>query len=621
MTIIPALQGADIQIPGTTWALAAGPDAIPVALGMRHTPVATDCETFGLGALAWQLKCVVFSDGHSCAVLDPRDPKQHGVIKRVLADAPKLLMWNASFDAPTLYQNGLLNYESIDKIEDGLLHARLATPDTFTPKSLEAVGDRCGVRAKGKPISQTFKELGISKAEGFHKFDINVASYLYGAALDGLVTYHVTPMSRDDAKKTLLSNPYASFKVTGSELNDLIEREQIVNRVFLRRACKGMQVDFDFAEQYRKENQHAIDSAEAQLKELGIKPGDGGSLTKWMDSMGLIGPDHPKTPTGKLQATAAVLEDMTHPVAQAFVDAKRLVKVRKDYIEGLADLSKPTGGRVHPRTNVLAAVTGRSSVSSPPLQQMPPAARGILTADEGDSLSSIDFSQIEPYVIANIAGDLAPLKGYENRTSDMYTDIAAFASARGIDMPRPVAKMVLLAALYGQGKAQLTKKLGLDPGPLVEREDGSWTHTYDEARDIQDRVFEVLPQTQGLMKRLTDVGKRHRCVPTISGRVVPLSVFRNRVTGAEEVGAYRATNYLVQGSSYDLLASAVARCHKEGLADSIYLGIHDEILCSTSVADYVQRIMESPDPAFVRAAERQTKVGTERKDHGKSWAK
>jgi DNA polymerase-1 len=621
VTVIPALLGAAVPIPGTQWDMATGPDAIGVALGMRHAPVAVDIETFGLGPLAWKMKAVVFSNGYTTAVLDPRDPQQAEVAKRVLTDAPEIIFHNSSFDAPVLFQNKLLPYSSIDKITDTLLHARLANPDTFTPKSLEAVGDRLGVHAKGTPIKTVFKQLGISTAEGFHRFDLDVVQYLYGAALDGLVTYHIAPLIRNEAKKTLESNPYSSFRVSGSELERLLDREQLVNRVLLRRACLGMRVDFEFAETYRRENQGAIDVAHAELSKYGVKPGDGGSLLKFLDGIGAIDKNHPKTPTGKLQATAAVLEGMDHPLAKIFVDAKKLVKLDRDYLSKMEEMSKPTGGRVHPRTNILAAVTGRSSVSDPPLQQMPPAARGIFMADEGDTFSSIDFSQIEPYVIANIAGDFGPLRGYEDGTSDMYTDIAAFASARGVEMPRPTAKMVLLAALYGQGKAQLTKKLELDPGPLVEREDGTWSHTYDEAREIQDRVFEVLPKTQQLMKRLTDAGKRNRVVPTISGRVIPLSVFRNKTTGAEEVGAYKAINYLVQGSSYDLLAASIVKCHEAGLADAIYLGIHDELLVSTGAADDVQRIMESPDPAFTRAAERETRVRTERKDTGSSWSK
>lgn len=619
-TIVPALLGIN-PIPGTSWDMVAGPDAINVALGMRHARVAVDIETFGLGPLAWQMKCAVFSDGHTTAVLDPREPEQAAVVKRILQDAPELLFHNAVFDAPILYQAGLLDYSAIDRITDTLLWARLQAPDPFTRKSLEEVGDRLGVHSKGTPIKTMFKQLGISSAEGFHRFDLDVTSYLYGAALDGLVTYHIADPIRAAAKKTLQNNPYASFRVTGSEADRLVDREQIVNRVMLRRACKGMRVDFEFAEQYRQENSGLIHAAETELEKYGVKPGDGQSLLKFLDGIGAIEKDHPKTPTGKLQATAAVLEGMTHPLAQIFVDCKRKTKLQNDYLDKMVDMSKPTGGRVHPRTNILAAVTGRSSVSDPPLQQIPPAARGIFMADDGRELSTIDYSQVEPFLAANIAGDLSVLKGYESGESDLYTDLAAFASARGVQMPRKIAKVVLLAQVYGEGMGKLTKDLGLDPGPLVEREDGTWTHTYDEAREIKAQIFEVLPKTEGLITNLRNASNRNRCITTLSGRVVPVPVYRNKETGKEDVAGYKGVNYFVQGSAYDLLAEAIVSVHEAGLADAVYLAVHDELVVDREAADDVQKIMETPCPAFIRGAEREPRVRTERVDVGVRWQK
>ena len=619
--IVPALLGVH-GIPGTAWTMSAGPDAIGMALGMRHAPVAVDIETFGLGPMAWRMKCVVFSDGVHCAVLDPRDDTQAEVITRVLADAPELIFHNSSFDVPVLYQNKLLTYASIDKITDTLLHARLANPDTFTPKSLEAVGDRLGVHSKGTPIKTTFKQLGISTKEGFHKFDLDVVSYLYGAALDGLVTHHIAPIIRNEAKKTLAANPYASFRVSGSELERLLDREQIVNRVLLRRACLGMRVDFEFAADYRKQNAASIGEAETELSKYGVKPGDGGSLLKFLDGIGAIEKDHPKTPTGKLQATAAVLEAMTHPLAKIFVDCKRKTKIQNDYLDKMVSLSEPTGGRVHPRTNILAAVTGRMSVSDPPLQQIPPAARGIFQADDGRELSTIDYSQVEPFLAANVAGDLAVLKGYESGESDLYTDLAAFSSARGVEMPRKIAKVVLLAQLYGEGMGKLTKDLGLDPGPLVEREDGTWTHTYDEGRAIKAQIFEVLPKTEGLITNLRGASNRNRCITTVSGRVVPVPVYANKTTGEKtDVAGYKGVNYFVQGSAYDLLAEAIVAVHAAGLSDSVYLAVHDELVVDKDAADDVQRIMEKPCEAFIRAAERTPRVRTERVDVGVRWQK
>lgn len=618
--IKPALLGK-VPIPGTDWTMWTGPEAIHMALAMRHCPVAVDIETFGLGADSWRIKCVVISDGQDVCVLDPRDEQQHAAIADTLAETPRIFLWNSPFDAPILVTNKLLRVNHLHKIVDSLIHARLANPDTFTSKSLEAVADRMGVHSKGTPIAQTFKELGLSKKEGFHRFDIDRADYLFGAALDGIVTYRLAPMVREEAYNKLSANPYKKFRATGSELDDLVDREQVVNRVMLRRACLGIRVDFDFADQYRRDNAAHIAMLEKQLKDVGVKPGDGGSLLKWMDQNGLIMEDHPKTPTGRLQATAAVLENLDHPLARIFVEAKKLVKLDRDYLSKMEELSKPTGGRIHPQTNIFAAVTGRSSVSNPPLQQIPPAARGIFLPDEGSKFVSIDYSQVEPFVAASMAGDIPVLRGYESGESDLYTDIAEFASARGTEMPRKIAKVVLLAQMYGQGLAKLTKSLGLDPGALVEREDGSFTHEYAEARALRDRIFEVMPNTARMMDNLKDAAKKNRCVPTLSGRIVPVPVYTNKETGDPEVASYKGVNFAVQSSAYDLLAHSIAECEREGLSEAIYLGVHDELVVDAEAAKDIQEIMERPNPALTRISGRTPRVRTEAGEPVERWTK
>lgn len=616
----PALVG-EIPIPGTEWTMVTGPDACFPAYQMAmRGPVAIDIETFGLGADSWRIKCVVISDGETVAVLDPRDPTQNAAIKDATEQASTIYMWNSPFDAPILVNNNLLRVDDLPKIVDSLIHARLANPDPFVSKGLEDVAARMKVHSKGTPISQTFKELGLSKKDGFHKFDIDRADYLFGAALDGIVTYKLAPIMREEARKRLVTNPYQKFRTPN--IDALIDREQIVNRVMLRRACLGIRVDFDFAAAYRKENQGRIDELDVQLKALGIKPGDGGSLLKWMDDEGLIGEDHPRTPTGRLQATAAVLEGVDHPLARIFVESKQKTKLDRDYLAKMEDLSKPTGGRIHPQTNIFAAVTGRSSMSNPPLQQIPPAARGIFLPDEGRQFVSIDYSQVEPYVAACIAGDIPVLRGYESGESDLYTDLAEFAAARGNIHPRKVWKVVLLAQMYGEGLGKLTRDLELDPGPLIQLENGEFRHTYDEARSLREQVFEVMPATGKMLDNIKDAAKRNRCVPTLSGRVVPVPVYVNKETGEKtDVAGYKGMNYVVQGSSYDLLASAIVRCHEEGYGEAIYLSVHDELVVDAEAAPDIQRIMELPNPDLTRLAGRTPRVRTEMGEPVERWTK
>jgi hypothetical protein len=140
-------------------------------------------------------------------------------------------------------------------------------------------------------------------------------------------------------------------------------------------------------------------------------------------------------------------------VARAYVRLKEIEHVQSDYLDKCVELE--VDGRVHPNTDVLKAVTGRVAMGSPPFHQFPSRgsmkiARNIVLADEGDSLTSLDWAQIEPVIAANIAHDTSSLNEYESGSGDMYAGIAKQAK-----ISRDKAKVTLLAQLYGEGFAKL----------------------------------------------------------------------------------------------------------------------------------------------------------------------
>jgi hypothetical protein len=138
---------------------------------------------------------------------------------------------------------------------------------------------------------------------------------------------------------------------------------------------------------------------------------------------------------------------------------------------------------------------------------------------------------------------------------------------------------VLLGTLYGLGHGKLCRDLGVD----------------DKAGyAIREAVFEPIPRAAQLVERTKTIGKVHGCIFTVSGRIVPV----------DRQASYRATNYLVQGSAYDVLAEAMYAAEQAGLGDAIYWGMHDELVVSQSAAHDIERIMETPPDRLVEAAGR-----------------
>src|SRR5690606_34300949 len=274
-----------------------------------------------------------------------------------------------------------------------------------------------------------------------------------------------------------------------------------------------------------------------------------GSLIKYLDGAGLLPDTHPRTEkTGAPKSDKAALGLLKNPVAEAFVRQKESEKIDSHYLQKVVDLSD--GGRIHPTTNILGAATGRMSMGDPPLHQFPSEARGIILADEGDQLTSIDWSQIEPVVAANMARDEGVLAGYEDGSSDLYTTIAETAR-----ITRKEAKVVVLAQMYGEGMTKLSNDLGV---------------TLDAAYDLRRAVFRAMPRVAALIKKLREIGEREQKIFTLSGRIVPIP------SGQYGVAVHKSVNYNVQGSAYDVLAEALVSIDKAGLGDAVYLAMHDE---------------------------------------------
>lgn len=567
-------------------------------------PVACDIESYGLGLDARRLKCVSLANQRESTVCDPRDPQQAELVRRSLHLAPALTFHNSAFDVPNLFANGLIGLEDIGKVSDTLIYARLAYPDVLVRKSLEELAKRHLGLSTEESIKVAFRRLGLTISEGYKHLDIDAPMYLIGAAVDALVTARLLPHIQAAALSTLTTgHPYAETGVTGDEAQRLLEREQIINRLLLRRACKGFRVDLDYLDRYRDANSKARYAAEAKLVDAGVRPGNGNDLVRTLTAANALPDTHPRTAkTGAPSTVAAHLETLDHPLAQLFVSAKQIAKVEVDYLAKTVELALPDPAgwpRVHPAVNLLAATTGRASIGDPPLHQFPGPARGIILADPGDRLVSIDWAQIEPVLTANIAGDLPLLAGYEDGTSDLYSDLAQFAQ-----IARKTAKVVLLAQMYGEGIGKLASDLRTDR---------------DTAYEYREHIFAAMPRVSRLLNRLRELGRQHRRIFTLSGRILTVPMGRGFDGGPPSVATHKAVNYFVQGGAYDLLAEALIAIEDAGLGDAVYLTMHDELVVSASAAHDIEAIMRTPPPRLIQLAGRVPVLRTDSAALGDRW--
>lgn len=641
--------------------------------------ISVDIEGAGLTTKArLDVKSVTFGTETHALVCDPRDPAQFAVIRDVLNSGRKLVFHNSPFDVPILSMVGLMDIDSCDFVTDTLIYARLAEPDERTSKNLMSASNRHLGMNLEDPLPRMLKGLNISKVKWFADFDLDTPNYRHMAVSDVILTARLLPAVRRDAlDRTTKGHPFAQNGVAGDEALALVEREQILNRDSLRRTCRGFRVDTEYADKYRRNNAGRLAELTRVLEYWGITPGHSGSLTKWLDDQGLIPEDYPRTPKTKAPAgDAKNLKRLDHEIAKLFVEHKKTDKVDKDYLTKVLEYAE-IDGRIHPALNFLGAATGRNSMDNPPVQQFPGPARGIIVPEDYEDVmdlkatyytnpdhlvsglgtreeqvdcmcpdrklrgfGSIDWSQIEPVLAANIAGDIDVLEGYEAGISDLYADIAKFARVE-----RKTAKVVLLAQLYGEGLLKLAVDLGLiTPAEASrirvefqrrkkwnkncasdQRLRGSQAAIAEElgidgflrAVEIRDKVFEPIPNTYEYMTLLRNVAAEYEMIPTLSGRIVPIP--SGWYDGEWSIQTHKGINYTFQGGAYDILANTLLEINKAGLRDAVYFPMHDELIIDMEAARDIRRIMETPPARLCEIAKRTPVLRTDMAHLGERW--
>jgi hypothetical protein len=137
----------------------------------------------------------------------------------------------------------------------------------------------------------------------------------------------------------------------------------------------------------------------------------------------------------------AVLREIDHPVIPPLLEYKELSRLHAAFGWSWLD-TWVTGGRFRPEYVVGGVVSGRWASRGGGALQIPRFLRRAVVADPGWVLVVADAAQLEPRVLAALAGDRAFAAAAAG--GDLY---AALAGAFGGD--RAKAKIALLSAMYG----------------------------------------------------------------------------------------------------------------------------------------------------------------------------
>jgi DNA polymerase-1 len=453
----------------------------------------------------------------------------------------ELVIHNAAFDLAFLAQ---LGFTRGGKVHDTLLLARVL--EAGGPHFQRCRLGDCSERYLGRRLD---KELQRSDWSGTLTLD-----QLAYAARDAEV---LVPL-------------YAALaqKIEAAELTGVVEIETRALPAFLWLARSGVGFNRAAWDSATWEAQQAAQALAAQLDAAAPpRPGFLSREGAWIwDSVEQVKDAFAAADITLESTDDEALARVAHPMAALLRDyraaQKRVTTYGTDWSKHAAE-----DGRIYASWNQLGSVAGRTSCSSPNLQQVPrdPRYRRCFVAPPGRALVKADYSQLQLRIAAKIAGDQAMLDAYA-RGEDLHTRTAQQLTGKTdvSKADRQLAKAVNFGLLFGLGAKGLRgyakSNYGLD---LSEA----------EAKQYRRAFFAAYPGLE----------RWHRRAGTSSAKECRTLAGRRRLLDGQTPYTHRL-NSPVQGTEADgaKLAMALLWERREQCPGAFpVLFCHDEIVVET----------------------------------------
>ncbi len=273
-----------------------------------------------------------------------------------------------------------------------------------------------------------------------------------------------------------------------------------------------------------------------------------------------VGVDVPDTRAWRLRE----MRD-AHPLVGALLDWRKAERIATTYGYAWLDQHLGTDGRLRGAWTGSDGAAGRMTASAG-LHNMPAALRRAVVAAGGHVFVRADLGQIEPRVLAAVSGDQALVTAA--RSDDLYAPVAA---QLGVD--RPVAKVAVLGAMYGQTTghgAQALRRLGA-----------------------------AYPVAMAYLDAADRAGRGGRDLRTYGGRLIALAPPAGqepRSSSRVAADGRYARNAMIQGAAAELFKmwAVIVRARCGHLGARIVLCLHDELLVHSprEHADTVSRLVD-----------------------------
>jgi len=493
------------------------------------------------------------------------------ILKEIMEDQSILkILHNKKYDGLVLQKYGI----SIAPYDDTMLISY----------SIGSGGIRHNLDALAKNYlshnALSFKEIaGTGKNQKvFNEIDISTASKY--AAEDADITLRLWKLLKPKLAEDRLSSVYETI-------------ERPLAKIIMEMEKHGVSVDEKILNKLSEKFTSKIKKIEEKCFEVvGVEfnlgsPKQVGEIL--FDKLGIKGGK--KTPSGSWSTDADTLTFLAsngNALPKLLLEWRGLSKLKSTYTDALPTFINKKTNRIHTSYAMSSTSTGRLSSSDPNLQNIPirnedgREIRSAFIAEEGSSLISADYSQIELRIIAHMANDNNLKQAFKEKI-----DIHSLTASEVFGVPlkdmnneiRRRAKAINFGIIYGISAFGLSNQLGI---------------SRSEASDYIRSYFEKFPSIKDYMETTKEFAKDNGFVKTLFGRKCIIDSSMSRGPGGKAFMDRAAINAPIQGTAADIIKRAMIKIpqtlKKENLSSKMIMQVHDELIFETKDEDVEKTI-------------------------------
>ena len=361
----------------------------------------------------------------------------------------------------------------------------------------------------------------------------------------------------------------------------------------------GIKIDKKYFENYKKELQENIEKLEKDIYTLSGETFNIGSPKQLgeilFEKMGIEPVKKTKTGYSTDVEVLEVLALRGIEIAEKLLEYRGFTKLLSTYVEPLPKLADEDD-RIHTTFNQNGTSTGRLSSANPNIQNIPVRTdegikirKGFISQD-GWSLVSFDYSQIELRVLAELSKDENLLLAYK-KDKDLH-DLTARKIFFKTDEEqvtreqRSIAKVINFSILYGKTPFGLSKELKI---PVADA--SQYIKTY----------FEQYPKVKKFLENVLKNARLNGFVETLYGTRRYINNINSSNKNLQAQANRMAVNTVVQGTAANIIKKVMIKLYDEFKNNDdikMLLQVHDELIfevkdeVSEKYMEKIKEIME-----------------------------